>query len=80
MLGVMSFVVVAESAVVVLTRLNLCSLILSLKITVADSSHVGTRRRAIICNAWRASAGLKKMLFSCIKKWETSSTVPWWMI
>ena len=80
-LGVMSFVVVAESAVVVLTRLRLCSLLLlSLKTTAAASSHVGTRRRAIICNAWRASAGLKKMLFSCIKKWETSSTVPWWMI
>ena len=76
-LGVMSFVVVAESAVVVLTRLRLCSLLLSLKTTAAASSHVGTRRRAIIC---RASAGVREMLFLCIKKREASSTVPWWMI
>ena len=73
-------VAVAKSAAVVLSVLCSLLLLLSLKTTAAASAHVGTRRRAITCSSWRASAGVKETLFLCIKKREASSTVPWWMM
>ena len=73
-------VVVTKSVAVVLSVLCSLLLLLSLKTTAAASSHVGTRRRAITCSSWRASAGVKETLFLCIKKREASSTVPWWMM